>query len=215
MKLPLVGAVLGVVAVIVIAGAFLMNRQNVPLTTNNSSENSVILDETVEQAQAPQSLRDLMDLSANQMCTFSDEAGNSGTVYIGGGKMRGDFVSTMNDQAPGTHMVLNNSNIYTWFDGGEEGFKVSLAEIEKLSNFGEDDQKSVNLDEPKNFDCSPWTVDNSMFNLPDIEFRDLGSLTAPGTTENGATGDMKAIQCGACNSLPAENQEQCRQILGC
>lgn len=208
LKLPIIGALLGVVALGIIAGAVLMNRKNIPPTPN--SQNSITLDQVNEDS-APKSLRGLMQMASNQMCTFDDQAGNEGTVYVGNGKMRGDFTSVVLENSTATHMVSDNENIYMWFDEGTEGFKVSLAEIEKFSDFGEDGQKTVDLDQEVNLNCNSWTVDNSKFTLPTIEFKDFSSMLMPSPVSE----EQQEAQCGACDSLPAESQAQCKQLLGC
>jgi len=213
------GVLLGLAAVIIVAlaavGYALMNR---PETSSPPSPSGAMIDE-LTQENTPASLRELMQVTANQMCTFSDEDDSSGTIYVGGGKMRGDFTS-VSEIETGTHMVSDSANIYMWFDEAPDGFKVSLADIEKFTDFGEDGQKSVDLDQSMDFECSPWAVDNSVFDLPNIEFNDFGAMVQgagnviEGDTTEGDS-DTRAIQCGACDSLPGDASTQCRQALGC
>ena len=52
------------------------------------------------------SLKDLIGLGQTQECTFTTE-GSSGKVYIGGGKMRGDFSTTTEGQTVISLMLVD------------------------------------------------------------------------------------------------------------
>jgi hypothetical protein len=149
----------------------------------------------------------------NQHCSFNDSQTQSrGEVYIGSGKMRGDFMTPAGGEATTSHVVSDGDNIYIWTDGSEAGVKTSLTDIEELDSDSESIQsQSVDLDREVDYTCSSWSVDDTMFDLPDIAFQDLGELlpASPDTQTPGPLG------CDACNSLPAESAAACREALEC
>lgn len=173
-------------------------------------------------ADGPKSLRDLMSIN-NQMCTFVDaESSSEGTVYAGNGKMRGDFSVKMGTTTIASHMISNSNDVYVWVDGGKGGFKGSLEAISKANAQSSDPKtKSVDPDRKIDFKCKSWIVDNSKFNLPNMEFVDFNSMMSapsgvPSATGSGsANTDMKASQCAACDNLSPDAAIQCKQALSC
>jgi len=219
MKKGLLAVIIGLVLALAVGGYFVMNRQaSAPQTpTSNSSQTEV---STSGSASQRSSLRSLMGLGTSQMCTFQDaEANNAGTVYIANGKMRGDFESTVNGTVTNSHMYSDGTSTYMWFDGGQDGFKMSLAQANQAQQ-GSEQQKNVDVDKQVDYDCKPWTADAGILTYPtDITFSDYGAMTAPtgaGTTGNDTTvATDKETQCATCDNLPGDAAAQCRQALGC
>ncbi len=201
----IIGIIVFVLALAGIIGFVLVNRG--AATPNAPVKLSELSDEN-----SPQSLRDLMQVGSNQTCTFAGDEASSGTVYVGNGKMRGDFVNKTDSEIQTTHMIYDGTDIYMWFDGQEEGFKISFSDIEKFTDTGEDGQQTVDLDQSVSLNCGPWSIDNSLFATPDMKFTNFGEMLEglqvmqeePATT-----------QCSACDQLPAEAATQCRAALGC
>lgn len=149
-------------------------------------------------AKQTRSLRDLLTLGAAQRCTNP-----AGTVYISGGKMRGDFGTT--------HMITDNGTSYMWTDGQTKGFKMSLDSSAQANVTPQPGQ--VNVDEKTDYDCGAWTVDTSVFSLPaGVQFTDFSSImVVPSAGVSGAPSD----KCAACASLSGETKTQCLIALGC
>ena len=214
---------IGIGAVILLGiGAFmLMNRPDVNPAPSPDSQ----MDNNGAATMEKKSLRDLMSLGANQMCMFTDtESNSSGTMYIGSGDMRGDFISQSQGSTFTSHLVAAGNDVYMWFEGETAGFKTSLTDLDNISGMGTNDEKTVDVNKQVNYSCSPWTVDRSKFSLPaGITFTDFGEMMIDESmTENGAmmesdeegTIDQKTA-CQACESVPVEAQAQCREALGC
>ncbi len=164
---------------------------------------------------AQQSMKDLLASGQSQQCTFSDETGNTGTVYVANSKMRGDFNSTVDGKTTASHMIVDQPTAYVWMDGQTDGFKMSLDAVKQPQG----STQSVDIDKKVDYTCTSWSTDASIFTLPaGIEFRDMGAFTVPsGTMQTSgmpATGGT-AEQCAACNSLPAASQAQCKAALNC
>lgn len=213
-KGQIIGLIVAIIAIIGVIGFILLSRspQNVSTTTPTTS---TLLDERNE-TNTPSTLRELMSVTANQSCSYSDEFGASGTFYVANGKMRGDFGVETNSEIQNMHTIYDGSNIYMWYDTEPvQGYKITMTDIEKFTDTGEDlpaqagGQKSVDLDQKVNLNCSNWVVDNSKFSLPNVEFQDFGALL-PSSIPSDAE-----MTCESCDNLPEAAQASCRQALGC
>lgn len=111
------------------------------------------------------SLKDLLDMGQSQQCTFTTAVGNSGVVYISGGKSRGDFTSVANEQTIKSHMISDGQYTYVWMDGQAQGFKsaVNTSTTPQPSTAA---SGSIDVNQSYNYDCTSWTVDTSLFTPP-------------------------------------------------
>lgn len=162
------------------------------------------------------SLKDLVMLGGDQTCTFQDtETGNSGKVYMTGGKVRGDFSSSMEGTTINSHMVSDNNTVHIWMDGNNTGFKTSLDKVEQSSS----NQNTVDINKQVDYQCSGWSPDNSMFELPsNVKFTDLGNLlpsSLPKITITGSQIQPNTATCDVCNNLTGDSKAQCLVALKC
>lgn len=206
----LVPAIIGVVVAAVGALLLLQKSAQEPATPTDQAQPS----------SQTASLRGLMDLANNQRCTFSDaESKSVGEVMAGGGKVRGNFSTTTDSETVNSHMISDGTTLYLWIDGQTDGIKASIAELEELSdNFSAQGQQSIDLNREVDYSCGPWTIDDSVFAIPNINFQDMGAMMEGFENlmrEGEGEDDTKARQCEACESLPAEAAQSCRQALGC
>ena len=176
---------------------------------------------------AQQSLNELLASGRSQKCTFTDttDGGSyTGTVYVGAGKMRTDFDSTVNGQTTKGHMLVEGQTSYTWMDGMMQGFKMSLDADAQADASAE--QQTLDPEKKADYRCDSWGVDSSIFNLPSgVTFSDLSSMMPQVPTGGGVQGeatgsaggstDLKAMQCAACDSLTGDAQAQCKAALIC
>ena len=114
------------------------------------------------------SLRSLLALGKNTMCTFTSVVENStssGTVYIAAdGPMSGDFSSQTSSGNITSHMIMKGGTSYVW--SGTQGATTS-------SNTNQ----SVDLDAQVDYDCKNWTLDNSKFTVPtNVNFVDIEAM---------------------------------------
>ena len=157
------------------------------------------------------SLKDLLTLGKTQTCNFSDDMGNTGAIYVSGGKMRGDFSSKIEDKVLGSHMIVDAETSYVWTDGQKEGFKMSFDKQEVEASAQQANEGSVDVDKKIDFSCKAWVSDSSVFVVPtDITFIDFDNLTLPS-----ASGVDKADQCAICDSLSDTTKAQCKTSLKC
>lgn len=118
-------------------------------------------------------LKALLALGVAQKCTF-----DQGTVYLAGGKVRGDFVNT----AGASHMISTGSTSYIWMDGQTAGFKMTFdvnATPNPSTSATPVPQGGLDVNQQANYNCEPWTADSALFSLPKgITFQDLSKFMA-------------------------------------
>jgi hypothetical protein len=167
---------------------------------------------------AMSSLADLIASGQSLTCEFDKEheAGTqSGTIYIEGNRMRGDFTMTSADGSFPMHMINDGEWHYMW--GGPMGDQGMKTKISAADRAAVGPVQGPDMDEQMNFECDPWTPEPARFELPsNVTFveQSLG-FGGAAADANAGPADMRAVQCAACDNAPPEFQEQCRQTLGC
>lgn len=218
-KTLIIGLSVGAVVIIALGGVFLLNSKDVSQPTSDSTVETI--SDTTNQ---PKSLRELMSFANNQTCTFKDDEGNSGVVYVANNSMRGDFNSSTDDSDIKTHTIIKGNDMYLWFDDNKEGFQSSLDSVSSMQMDSKEDasKKTVDIDKQVDYDCESWTVDSKMFELPTtVTFTDYSKMmeSAAGMMEENNSEEAmesgNSSQCQACNSLPSPAKAQCLQTLNC
>ena len=158
-----------------------------------------------EQSNSPTSLKDLLSKGISQSCTFKTD-GSTGTIYMSGGKIRGDFDATVEGQIMKSHMIVDSNTSYIWSDGSKTGIKMSFDPNASTATNGTETQSgSFDVSAQMDYKCGVWITDASMFALPaGISFT---SFDAPTTGESS--------QCSYCDSLTGDSKSQCLSALKC
>ena len=207
------------------------------LGRSSSSPLKSVQDQIMQGTTQKKSLFDFFSMGGSQKCTFSDKTNNSsGTVYVGNGKMRGDFQSNDNGTTSQTHMINDGKYVYMWTEGQKDGYKMSLDTIkqqaaQESSNTGNtpsDNQtpsQAVNMNQKADYSCGGWSVDSSLFTVPsDVNFVDYSAMmqgamkgvTPPTQTGTGMTKGQQQSECAQCNQVPAgAMRNQCLSALKC
>ncbi len=174
------------------------------------------------------SMKDLL-ARTNSQCTVSNKTENSestGTVYVGNGKMRGDFKTVTSQPVAMTiesHMISDGTTVYTWSDQAPQGFKMAVNEsgnAETQPSAPEQDQVGM-YNAKVAYDCSTWKVEEEKFTVPStIQFMDVAALTKgmapmPAPTNGAGNPPSKSQQCNMCDQAPEPQRSQCRQALNC
>lgn len=164
-----------VVLVAVGGGAFVV-------TSNKNDDKASTAESSGQSTKTPKSINELLSQNKNIKCTFNttDENGNksSGTSYIAGQRMRGSFsIQTTGQAEQKTNVLRDDSSQYVWNEGSKTGFKTSNSSVAASSESQDtQSQQSVDQDKEYDFDCSDWSVDESMFKAPnDVEFTDFSA----------------------------------------
>lgn len=170
-----------------------------------------------EEQEISASFLELLEMGEDYSCTFTDENGNPGTIYIGdaGERMRGDFMI----DGKSSHMIHAENMTHIWMDGEPEGFKMEF-DPEEDTLFGMEpgetsDTISIDENEPIDFTCTEWNVNPDMFEIPEnVTFQDFGAMFK-GMMQDMPTGDMPTADCSVCDQAPEAQRGQCRAAMGC
>jgi hypothetical protein len=170
-------------------------------------------------ASSKNSIKGLLSSVTPQKCTFKDKETSEGTVYVSGGKMRGDFSSTIEGKSTVSHIIVDGSTMYTWTDDQNTGFKVAFdpEDVEEAK----DDLENVDLNKEVDYNCSPWIVQGDLLTPPsDVKFADFSSFTMPSSAPNaspttGGQSGSYGTNCSACNYLTGDDKTECLKALKC
>ena len=182
------------------------------------------------------SLRDLFSLGISQKCTFTTSAQggkNEGTVYVAGGRMRGDFSSHVD--ASGkilvSHMISDGKEMRMWQDGEVMGFLLAVPTVSASTQTASSSPANtpINYNTPADYHCDAWAQDEAFFKAPTtVTFRSMTEMMRvggggdTGMMEGGeplpatSAADLKSAQCKICTQAPnAAAQTQCKLALKC
>lgn len=208
-----------VVAIIALAGGYyvMSHMQAAPQAPSQTAAETPTPQPSAAMEKA--SLKSFMTMVGDQQCQFNDtETGNSGTVYLNSGKMRGDFSSTVNGKPAATHMINDGTDAYIWMDDQATGFKTNLKTIEEMS--GQTGvQQSVDLNKQVDYKCTGWTPDPVKFAVPtEVKFQDMSKMLQDGLKmmpSGSPSAASNAQACAACDNLEGDQQAQCKRALKC
>ena len=132
------------------------------------------------------SLKDLVAQGRSVQCSFSfndDKAKTSstGTLFASGKKFSQTSQVIMNNgKTPVTqrmNVISDGSFVYTWNpEVKSSGMKISM-DTGSAPTPGTAKEAPANLDQKMDMKCTPWTADETKFNVPtDVKFTDLSSM---------------------------------------
>lgn len=139
------------------------------------------------------SLRSLLATATPQQCTF-ESADSSGTVYIAGSQMSGDFTSSISGQSQLAHTIIKNNQMYLWMDGEVEGMMMDMPEEDTKVDSSTSTSSAFDLDQNVKYDCKSWTVVQSKFQTPaNVKFSNLSDMmkSLPVAPSGASTMDLK------------------------
>ena len=174
-----------------------------------------------DDANKPASLKDLLTKGVAQTCTYSSDSGR-GTVYVSGGKVRGDFDVTADGQTSKSHMIVMDNTSYIWTDGQKAGFKTSFdasATPVAGANGSTATKSGFDPSSMADYKCGTWVVDSSMFALPSgvtfSTFAMPSAVSPTGSDTPGKPATDNSQQCAYCNALSGSDKTQCLNALNC
>jgi hypothetical protein len=158
-------------------------------------------------AEAKGTIKSLLTSGVPQSCTFTSEkqASTSGTVYVSGGKMRGDFTTINEGQSMTGHLIIDSGYSYIWSDLLTRGMKVALTEGQSSTGSG---TQGMDVNQTVGYTCKPWSVDESKFTLP-------SNITFTTVSVPGAGSGTAPSACTACASLTGTAQTACNAQFNC
>lgn len=217
--------IIAVVAILLFAGgAYLLFANNQTTTPTQQSSPQTAEQTKNDENSITGNIFSLLQSGQNVACTFSstaDDTSSSGTVYVSGKNMRGDFQSTINSQTSNTHMIRDGEWMYTWTDGQTTGLKLKITEEDErqgkeMAEKMESDKKNQGFDisQQVDYSCKPWGVDQSKFTVPsNVTFTDLSAQMedAKNMMQNSSQS-----ACSACETITdTQAKAACKQSLNC
>lgn len=206
-KLILAGGIVIIIAVIA-AIVFSTNKPNDQV--QGAQEAAEVTEEKSDESVSG-SILSLLQGGKNVSCTYSidTEGGNtSGTVYIAGEKMYGEFTTTANGQSFDSKVIRDGEYMYAWSSAVAGGTKMKIVESDGDTVETEKDETTKSLEQEVDFKCGRWTVDDSKFTPPsDIEFTDLSAALE--NADKMIQGVQDQSPENVCSSLPESVRQQC------
>ncbi|MCC7004444.1 hypothetical protein IT397_00790 [Candidatus Nomurabacteria bacterium] len=149
-------------------------------TDSMSSSEVSTQDEMNQEEDFKGSIFNLVSLGKDYICKFSssnDTSLSSGTVYVSGSNIRGDFESLVKGGQENanfeSHMISDGEFSYVWSSSMPIALKMKV----DMQNNSEDESQNGMFDYNQEVDykCSPWTRDPSVFVLPStVTFTEIG-----------------------------------------
>lgn len=187
------------------------NKNTLPLTQDQKSQETT---KTADADTVKGNVFDLLKLGKSLKCTYSMDAEGisvSGTSYVSGKNMRGDFENADNGGAKiQSHMISDGTWVYSWSSASPMGFKMNISEAESKGTTTDtdtsDNQYADVFKNDLNYKCTPWIEDASLFKVPaNVEFADFSKGS-----------DTAKTMCTACNYAQSEEDKTtCKKQLGC
>ena len=135
---------------------------------------------------AKTALKELLAGGKVQKCTWSAvENGNnvSGTLYVSGKKFRQESVTAdaKTQALSQSYSLSDGETVYAWGGmAGGRGVKISMTSLENMvtgTPSGTPNQVNAVLNQQYDYQCQPWTADESQFVPPtNITFSDMSQL---------------------------------------
>lgn len=158
-----------IVLLVVLGGMFLLNSRG-ETQAEPSTENSEVAGEKQVPSDGTGTFADLMKRGGEWKCTFTSETAvgsSSGTVYIKGSNVRGDF--SMEAPMVGAltaHMLADSEYTYSWSSMAPQGVKARRTDTDTGSDTPTSAQM-VDENMSLNYSCEKVSVDEALFVVPD------------------------------------------------
>ena len=174
--------IIGIAVVVVVAGGGYWYFTSIGHTS--SDNDSAMTGESNESMADDQSgdfsgsLQDLAKRGGNYKCTFvhdSSVAESSGTVYISGDNLRGDFESKTQGITAESHMIAKDGYTYTWSPLTPTGFKAKIVDTGSTNDSAAAQGSYTDANQSYTYQCEAWSSDASYFDLPAITFIDINN----------------------------------------
>lgn len=195
--------------------AFFMIQKSNPSTSTQTADTAQNTSNQSLGDFAKGSIASLLTAGKNVTCSMQYPDGNgSGTVYVTGKKMRGEFtVKTDASKEYQSSMIQDGEYAYMWSDADKKGTKFKVSGIPTPSPATAAKSEAVDINQEVDLKCSTWSVDPSKFIVPaDVEFTDLSAIMEKVQEQSGA---MKDTQKSACDSIAdPEQKAACQSALG-
>ncbi len=160
-----------VLAVVIIGGYFIIKGKKPEEAMPVVNSETTTSDQTAQTGEKKVAFSEFIKNGGSYKCDVKQamsDFDNSGTVYISGANVRGDFSTIAEGKPMKTSFITKDGFSYTWSpDLPNTGFKI------KLSN-----ESGANAptwpSQIGDYNCVAWTADSSMFTVPaNITFKEV------------------------------------------
>ena len=125
------------------------------------------------------SIASIMKLGKPYKCAFEKNDGTSqiaGTVLTDGSKISGKFAIKTDLAKNGFNdfLIIKNGKAYIWTSLQNLGYEHPAAKSAGADASPQDQAQIVGTEDLIQYDCAPWTIDNSVFETPSsIQFSEV------------------------------------------
>lgn len=167
-----------IVVIAVVTGGYFFFRTDAKKTNEEKVENNSVVQE--QPAGKKMAFSQFVKQGGAYKCDVKQSLSdmeNSGTVYINGVNISGEYSTIAEGKNIQTSFIMKDGYSYTWSSSFPSmGFKVKIpAETEGNTNANAQGTYSWNADQIGDYNCEPWTVDQSKFTIPTtIKFNVIG-----------------------------------------
>lgn len=165
----LLGLILVTGAILIIKGS--PKEEPGEMVSTEPTEETVAVEESADvQGSFRGSMTDLLARGGDYKCVFThstDVADSSGTVYISGKKMRGDFKSNTKPTTTSveSHMIMDGEFYYMWSSAMPSGLKMKISE-ETTASADSNASTGMDVNQELDYSCEVFAVTETQFSLP-------------------------------------------------
>lgn len=163
------------VGLVIIGGGYFALTSSKGSSTNSAQEST-----TAEPSGKKMAFSEFLKSGEASKCSVTQSVSGletKGTVYAYKGMMKGEFNTEAYGKTIQTDFVLRDGYTYTWTSAAPSmGFKVTVATPAGANVAPASGQIGFNAETIGDYDCQPWTVDESKFTLPSsVTFKEIGA----------------------------------------
>lgn len=207
-----------VAAAVIILGAgfvYLFDKAK-PATQPNSTVATQI---TPAKSSVAGTVADIFKTSKDEKCTFDSKTSDSetkGTIYATQNKDYGTFALTSSGKTTTNYVIRNANSFYIWGGSLPTGIKMTMSVDDLAKNISSSQYSgSFNANQKVDYNCTNWTVDESLFTPPaNIKFTNFGGVALPSGANSTQTANPSS-QCSICASLTGQAKSACLSSFHC
>lgn len=164
----------------IVVGAVVVGGGYFVVTSNKGAVSKTDTATTPTQSGKKMAFSEFLKSGEASKCTVVQNVSDletKGTVYAYKGMMNGDFKTEAYGKTIQTDFILRDGYTYTWTSAAPSmGFKVKAVAPEGTNVAPASGQIGFNAETIGDYDCQPWTVDESKFTLPPgVTFKEIGA----------------------------------------
>lgn len=206
-KKIIVGIVLLLVILALLGGGYWwMKKGQAPATPQPQTTVPAVQNATPQTVEG--TIQSLLSSGRSVQCTFNSATTSAqvkGTIYVSGGKMRGDFEVVTKAVTVISHLINDSQFMYIWNDATKQGIKIANTTGQTQSKTPTSSQ-GPDMTKSYTYSCQDWSADSSLFVLPSaVTFMDVSVPAVKPTTATGSSQTTPTVNpyCSYCTGLPA------------